>query len=390
MNNQLKHVKKAAQEIRMSEAEKSAMRFALDRAMAEGKAVVGAPSPMSVTRSPYVFTSFFSYQTRMVMAGLLLFVLVGAGTASAAQGALPGDVLYPIKVRVTERVEVALAGNTAAKAAVETKLAARRVEEAEALAAAGKLDVAAGESIAANFDAHVDAARALADEADAGSPGTAAEVKATLASSLQVHGEILSRLGGASDNGPTKESSKVLAVRIIARAQGPARVAEAGRVFAADASHSKQAAFAVSDPAVHSSVEASSSQAMTFAASAPDERSQSDLAHIMKGAVMFKSKAAASLAEAKKVFEGRKSRLASTTAEQLQKEFAAADIYISAGAAMLESGDYEAAAESFGEAVRIGVRLRTLMQADEKLDRGIIPSLLAPLETSLKGEVKSQ
>ena len=75
--------------------------------------IFGEPSPAFVP-SPYVM---FSFSLRSVVAlSLVLVVLVGSGTAVAAQAALPGELLYTVKVNVNERVAGALAVSTEAKA----------------------------------------------------------------------------------------------------------------------------------------------------------------------------------------------------------------------------------------------------------------------------------
>jgi len=145
--NNLKH---EADNIRLTSAESSAMRAR----------IFGKPSPVVVKRSPYVF---MSYHLRMTMAGFLLFVIAGTGTVSAAQGALPGDLLYPIKVSVNEKVEVALAPTPAAKAEVQVRLAERRVDEARELSARGRLDKKTAKALTDDFVEHAAQAIALAE-----------------------------------------------------------------------------------------------------------------------------------------------------------------------------------------------------------------------------------
>ncbi len=153
--NNLKH---EADNIRLTSAESSAMRA---RIFGEGQSLE-SPELRTVLgrRSPYVF---MSYHLRMTMAGLLLFVIAGTGTVSAAQGALPGDLLYPIKVSVNEKMEVALAPTPAARAQVQAKLAERRVDEAQTLASQGRLDKKTAETLTVDFDEHAAQAVALAE-----------------------------------------------------------------------------------------------------------------------------------------------------------------------------------------------------------------------------------
>ena len=153
--NNLKH---EADKIRLTSAEKSAMRAQ----------IFGSPSPVAVKRSPYVF---MSYHMRMSLAGLLLFVLAGTSTVSAAQGALPGDLLYPVKVSINEKVEVALAPTQAARAQVQVRLAERRGDEARELSVRGRLDEKTAKILTDDFDEHSAQALALVepDEQEAAS-----------------------------------------------------------------------------------------------------------------------------------------------------------------------------------------------------------------------------
>lgn len=66
---------------------------------------------------------------------LLLLLLVGGGTGVVAEKALPGDVLYPVKIHVNENIQSALAVTAQGNAEVALKQATRRLEEVEKLKA---------------------------------------------------------------------------------------------------------------------------------------------------------------------------------------------------------------------------------------------------------------
>lgn len=153
MKKFLHNIKDEASHLRLSEAEKSAMRAA----------IFGTASPVQLHPGPSMFGALFGYQARMTFAGLLLVMVAGMGTASAAaQNSLPGDALYPIKLSINEKVETLLAPDNAAKVAVQVRLAERRVDEAQTLSAQGRLDAATADTLSANFEAHAAEALALA------------------------------------------------------------------------------------------------------------------------------------------------------------------------------------------------------------------------------------
>jgi len=73
------------------------------------------------------------FKPMAIIAGILIVAfLAGGGTACAAQGSLPGDALYPIKL-VTEDMQIALAFNPEKKVDLEAKFANRRLEELQKL-----------------------------------------------------------------------------------------------------------------------------------------------------------------------------------------------------------------------------------------------------------------
>jgi hypothetical protein len=322
--------------------------------------IFGASSPMEVTRSPYVFLSVSSYWSRS-FAAVMLFVLVGAGTASAAQGALPGDFLYPVKISINESVEVALASGPGHKAEVQARLAERRVEEAETLASEGRLDEQKAQLIAEKIEKHAAEATALA-EADEGDDAAASvKIKETLAASLTAHGEVLAKIGSGSKDGPTKEQSGSLAARVVARAQ----TGNSG-------SGNARSGVAVAPAAKVAGQEQATTQTMTLSVtsdtSGPTEPSAQMVASLQE-------KASKTLSETKKLFEDTKDKLDATTTAQISDKFSAAAESMSKGSMLVTTAPGEAAAY-FTEALRISMRLQALLRAERKFDNGIIRGLL--------------
>jgi len=80
---------------------------------------------------------------RLVSATLVMALVVGVGTSYASEGALPGDLLYPIKIHINESAHAALLSSESAKAEWNTQLVSKRLKEAELLAAKDRLTPAA-------------------------------------------------------------------------------------------------------------------------------------------------------------------------------------------------------------------------------------------------------
>ncbi len=347
MMDNLKH---EANNIRLTPAEKRQMRAA----------IFGVPSLHQPKHSPYFF---FSYQFKMVMAGLLLVVFVGAGTAQAAQGSLPGDILYPIKVSINEKVEVALASSPAAKAVVEAGLATRRVEEAETLSSQGRLTASTSAELAVNINEHAKAAAKLAQSAETDAPGTEAEVQATLSSSLSAHSAILAAIGDKSTDG-NKEQSAALSVRVLAQAGAGERLALAANQVPEQAQPKATAALSSSAP----TLEASTSAATTTEDTSKNAGTQA--------AAGLEERAAQVLAAAQKQFNDTRTALGTTTAAVVEAQFKLADEAIAQGSLQVQNGEYQAAIGSFTKVLQLTARLSALLQAQQKFDGNILRTLI--------------
>ena len=356
MKKFLNNLKAEASNIRMSAAEKSAMRAAL----------FGAASPVQTAPSPYFF---FSYQFRMVMAGFLVFVLAGAGTVSAAAGgALPGDLLYPVKINVNESVKIALASTPASRAQVHAELADARVEEAQALAAQGRLDTAATAKLSDNFDEHAKHAQDLVQSIAESDPGSAVEITTELDSALAANGAVLRSLGDKSTDKETKNNSGRFAVRVLAH------VGATGRIALAD-STSKAKRGAEAQPAAFSAATQSETSA-TLTAPAPGEERRSENSGEGNAAASIEIKAAQVLAGARAQFMQASSTLDATTTAQLSAQFGAIDMLMAQGSVSLGAGDSKAAMRSFTEALSKSAQLRAVLKAQIKYDGDILKPLL--------------
>lgn len=136
MNNRdIEKLKNEFDKTRLTPAEKASIRSELSH-------FIGAHAAPQSFSYPHTISYFVSYIGRpQVYAALgLLFVVGGSASASVlAQGALPGDLLYGMKVQINEQVESALALSEEAKIAVDTSQATRRLDEVQALKESGRL-----------------------------------------------------------------------------------------------------------------------------------------------------------------------------------------------------------------------------------------------------------
>lgn len=139
---------------------------------------------------------FIKHPKSFMPALLITFMLLAGGSTSlAAQSTLPGDLLYPIKVDVNEKIVSAFALSDGAQASLQAKLAQERLEEAETLAAAGKLDADLSALLAAHIKSHEAKAEALSEKLEQhGDLKTSANVRATLEGTFRSYADVLSNL----------------------------------------------------------------------------------------------------------------------------------------------------------------------------------------------------
>ncbi|PIP60432.1 hypothetical protein COX00_03390 [Candidatus Uhrbacteria bacterium CG22_combo_CG10-13_8_21_14_all_47_17] len=128
----LKALFRKAQSLPVEETRVQAARQNLLQAMqAQPMPVISQPEAKASFRP---FHSFFSFQPSMFYALVIAALLLvgGGGTVVAAQNDLPGDALYNVKL-ATEQVRDALTLNQTKRVELDTELAGKRLQEAEAL-----------------------------------------------------------------------------------------------------------------------------------------------------------------------------------------------------------------------------------------------------------------
>jgi Domain of unknown function (DUF5667) len=183
------HLKKHSDTLRLSADEKARLRGAIRQVMIETPGFV-KPKPHGLVRSPYWWVSRHP-KLVSALSGTAAALLLMSGTAYAAQGSLPGDVLYPIKVSVTEPLEGALAISAQAKAQWNASIAQERVDEAAELASNGELSTTTTQELESNFTQHADAATALNAEVAENDPAEGAQLTVQLRASLQGQAALL-------------------------------------------------------------------------------------------------------------------------------------------------------------------------------------------------------
>jgi len=131
------------------------------------------------------------FRRAFALAALSIFI-IGGGVSYAAEGSLPGDLLYPVKVRGTEPVRTLLAFSNEAKAELQIQFVERRLAETEKLVSLGRLRPVVSRDTQFAFEAHVDrASEYISAIAAHGDLESAVDTSSNLESSLAAHQKIL-------------------------------------------------------------------------------------------------------------------------------------------------------------------------------------------------------
>ncbi len=235
MTNDIQNIFDEARGASLTESERISMRNGLQLFMTEHPAI----APMWMRAADFfsdtyerVATMRFMPARGLAASACALVLVLGVGTSYAAEGALPGDPLYAVKIYLNESIVGTFARSDASQAEWNTKLVTRRLEEAEQLALTGKLTPEVRAEIqsaiavkTADFNVNV-AKLAQADEV-----AQVAEVQSSLEATLSGHQEVLAVLASEKDSSIGAILATVMIQKDAAasgRSTAEARVAESG------------------------------------------------------------------------------------------------------------------------------------------------------------------
>ncbi len=387
MTNPLNNIKNEAQRIRLSQSEKAAMRaniFALSGASKRAQAArAKAPG----------FYFFFHRRFAVVVAALLLVIFTGGGTAFAAQGALPGTALYPVKIYVNENVQGALAISPQAKVSYNTAIAQTRLQEAQTLASQGKLDATTSAQIESNLDEHIAQAQSITAALSEQDPAAGVEASVNLDSSLAAQGSILASLGSNSSDPETQANSDAIAAQVISQGdEGAVAASPAVVIVATAATVPAPAAPAIQTMSVSISAVATSSASGTepqqeHHREAPMMKAVSQLQQAattsgdevstpqaMAIATALAAKAASDLQDAHQEFADTQSSLDATTTAKAEAQLADLDARMASGTAQMNNGDYTAARGTFTGVIRQSIELSAFVDAGKTFKKDFFHS----------------
>ncbi len=341
MKNDLHNLKKEAEQIRLSASEKSAMHAQ----------IFGLPAlKIQKVRSPYTF--FFSYQSAVSFA-MVLVLVVGSTTAYAAQGTIPGDLLYSVKINVNEPARGAFAVSDEAKISFHTGVAEERLKEAETLAAEGRLNTEVTATIEASVEDHIARASSIAASIEAKNPAGAVEASAVLDSSIAAHGRILARIGSGSSDEATKENSRSLSEKSWGgRSRGGENIMLARSKEAAPQNAETMSLAVANDSAADSGVTVSADQKNLI--------------------LQLEKKAQAKVDEAGDAFWDARDGLVATTTQEIKVQLEALDAWMEEGERQYKDEAYVDAEATFTAVLEDAVELSAYIGASKKFKRDFV------------------
>lgn len=152
-----------AKQIKLTERERNSLILAVDAFVEKNPIKKTAPVSQSAGPQPVAspffkkdwFFAFSQQSHNYYLAGALAVIAIfGTGTSFAAQGSLPGDILYPVKVNILEEVKSVFLPSTR-KPEYEIERTQTRIKEVKKLAEQNKLSDDIKVSVAAQIDDHI-------------------------------------------------------------------------------------------------------------------------------------------------------------------------------------------------------------------------------------------
>jgi len=143
IHKKLENLINEMREVKLSSNEKSEI---LNRTLLVIDALERAHISLPVKRAPIksIFVTFWDTyiveRKFMPTMALIAILLVTGGTSLAAENALPGDSLYPMKINVNEQIQALAATTPEAKAKFAAESTSQRLKEAAILSNRGQLD----------------------------------------------------------------------------------------------------------------------------------------------------------------------------------------------------------------------------------------------------------
>lgn len=375
------YIRKSAVEVSLSDSERERMKRMLSEYMAM-KPMRNAPldrrSPLS-----YMLLSAYAFSRKSVAALLIAGILFsGAGVSFAAENALPGDVLYPIKVDVTEPLVASFSVSPESKALWNAERAERRLEEAAKLASDDNLTDEVKEELEQRFEAHAEKVVVDIERLEVTDSPVAADIAAQFEYKLLAHEVVLKDVAHAEKVQKLKERVKTKAARLAtvgsrARGDGDQGVVVALASAPVPAA-APEAATMMMTVAVDSAADVPPPEPMLMKSrmTAPAEElpQPAPLPAVKEEVVKrFAQSAEKEFKNASKMYDRVKPKLGDDASVRVNVQLTQVRALLSSGDEAFSRGDFTSAFASYREASGISAKLTVFLKAFQKLRLVEIP-----------------
>jgi tetratricopeptide (TPR) repeat protein len=209
MSKEIKNIFNKAKQVGLTSSEREEMRSSVLLYMSENPVRNAGLRRLIDWESIKSLLQPITFKLRPMHVALIIALLFSGGATVAAERALPGDILYPVKVNVNEEVRSLVSVSNEAQANWDARRAERRLEEAEKLADSGKLNSEIRADLEARFAAHAEAFQARADRIESKQgEGSSFRMNSNFEASLRAHENVLATLADREEG----NRSEVLSV----------------------------------------------------------------------------------------------------------------------------------------------------------------------------------
>lgn len=196
MNNFIEQLQALKKAVRLDEYRKKNIRNILIAYMENDESVrMESHVRHNSQRSQLINFIFKPLKPMPIFAVFIIMALAGGGVSLAAEGTLPGDILYPVKVNINEEVRAALTFSEEASTKWEVRRAERRLEEAQELAFGAEVKEEVRTKLEERFEAHADRVEARIEKMQAkGSVQAAVDIASNFETSLKAHERVFAEI----------------------------------------------------------------------------------------------------------------------------------------------------------------------------------------------------
>jgi hypothetical protein len=198
MKDIIEKIFKSAKHVRLEKEKKNSIKASILMYMKENPVVYSKASIMGFWKLLFLPRLRPAYVS---IASLALVLFVVGSASVGAQSALPGDLLYPVKVDFNEKILQVLAFSDQAKAMLHVQLAETRLQEVEKLVVEGKLTAHNQNQINDNLNISLNNATKSIDKLNSAKKyNSALNVSSDLEASLKVHSRVLQKIKDSKNN----------------------------------------------------------------------------------------------------------------------------------------------------------------------------------------------